>query len=306
MKNSSENAIITDIKRFAVHDGPGIRTTFFLKGCPLKCIWCHNPEAIPHPPVMACYTHRCINCGNCVPVCKEQAQIMVNGVHRHLSGKCTACGACETVCLGNALKLYGKTLTLDEALAIALEDADFYRESGGGVTISGGEPLVQSAFTLNFLRALKENNIHTALDSCLFVPQKHLQEALAVTDIFLIDFKHPDSARHKELTGQNNELIKENLEFLAANGAKIAIRIPFVPGCNSALSELEETGKYLSRFRLEEVRLLPYHALARSKYAALQLTDTMPEAAAPTPAELNAAVEILKQYGLPAISAFEA
>ena len=176
----------------------------------------------------------------------------------------------------------------------------------GGVTISGGEPLVQSAFTLNFLRALKENNIHTALDSCLFVPQKHLQPALAVTDIFLIDFKHPDSARHKELTGQNNELIKENLEFLAANGAKIAIRIPFVPGCNSALSELEETGKYLSRFCLEEVRLLPYHTLARSKYAALQLTDTMPEAAAPTPAELNAAVEILKQYGLPAISAFEA
>ena len=299
MKNSSETAVITDIKRFAVHDGPGIRTTFFLKGCPLKCIWCHNPEAIAFPPVMACYPHRCIDCGSCVPVCKSGAQIMADGKHQLLMEKCTACGACETECLGNALKLYGRSIDLDEAVSIALEDADFYRESGGGVTVSGGEPLMQSRFTLAFLKALKEQGIHTALDTCLFVQQEHLKQALAVTDIFLVDFKHPDPARHKELTGQGNEKIKENLEFLAANGAKIAIRIPFVPGCNSAQEEVEAAGKYLSRFQLEEIRLLPYHALARSKYAALQMPDTMPQVQPPTAAELESAAGILKKYNLP-------
>ena len=302
MKNSAElSAVITDIKRFAIHDGPGIRTTFFLKGCPLKCIWCHNPEAISARPQMVCYQHRCVACGNCIPACPAGAQSMADGEHLHLIDKCTACGACETVCLGGALKFYGRTLMLEEALKTALEDVDFYRESGGGVTISGGEPLMQSDFTLAFLAALKKENIHTALDTCLFVRQEHLKAALPVTDVFLVDFKHPDPVRHKELTGRSNERIKENLEFLAANGAKIAIRIPFVPGCNTALAEVEETGKYLSRFRLEEVRLLAYHSMARSKYAALQIPDTMPDVPSPAETKLKAAVAVLKNYGIPAM-----
>ena len=304
MKSSIEiSALITDIKHFAVHDGPGIRTTFFLKGCPLKCLWCHNPEAISFQPQMACYQHRCVNCGNCVRVCLQKAQVIENGHHRHLIEKCTACGTCEDGCLGSALKLYGERLSLDDAVNIAMEDADFYKESGGGVTISGGEPLAQADFTLAFLAALRERNIHTALDTCLFVRQEHLKAALPLTSVFLVDFKHPVSSCHRELTGQPNELIKENLECLAAEEAEIAIRIPFIPGYNTASSEIEATGEYLARFRLKEVRLLPYHDLARSKYAALQMPDTMPASSEAMADDLKIARRILKEYGLPVVTA---
>ena len=186
--------LLLDPKRFAVHDGPGIRTTFFLKGCPLHCIWCHNPESISAVPQLACYAHKCLHCGECAPLCPQHAHTIRSGKHEFSPALCKACGSCEPECPGGALKLYGRRTTVKEALRLALEDRSFYGESGGGVTLSGGEPLVQPEFTQAFLSALKENGIHTALDTCCFVPREALRAVLPVTDLFLVEFKHADSA----------------------------------------------------------------------------------------------------------------
>ena len=298
----SVTGILLDTKRFAVHDGPGIRTAFFTKGCPLKCRWCHNPESTSSAPQMGYYAELCRNCGRCAEDCPGGAQEIISGRHVWRSGVCRACGWCEAVCSGGAMKLYGRPVTVEEACDLALEDRDFYEESGGGVTVSGGEPLVQKEFTLALLAALKQEGIHTALDTCAFVPQQHLAEALTVTDLFLVDFKHADSAVHRQLTGQGNERIKANLEFLSARNARIEIRIPFVPGCNDSPENMEATGAFLGKLQIECVKLLPYHALARNKYAALQMPDTMPFAASPTEEEIAEAVQILQRYGLNARS----
>ena len=292
--------ILLDTKRFAVHDGPGIRTAFFTKGCPLKCIWCHNPESISPRPQTGYYPDLCRNCGSCVELC--QAQQIRENAHHFDNALCSACGRCEEVCPGSALKLYGRKMSVDEALRIALEDRDFYENSGGGVTVSGGEPLMQKNFTLALFEKLKKENIHTALDTCGFVPRSALEEALEVTDMFLVDFKHADPEMHRRLTGQPNEVIKSNLEFLSAQKARIEIRIPFVPGCNDSQKNMEQTGEFLGKLNIGSVKLLPYHALARNKYAALRLPDTMPLADSPTEEMIGAAVEILQKYGLNARS----
>ena len=296
-------AILLDTKRFAVHDGPGIRTTFFTKGCPLKCIWCHNPESVCSAPQTGFYPELCRHCGSCAESCPAGAQeISAEGKHSFNASQCLACGKCEEACSGNAIKLYGRAVSVDEAFALALEDRDFYENSGGGVTISGGEPLMQKEFTLELFRRLKAEKIHTALDTCAFVSVNSLAEALEVCDMFLVDFKHSDSAMHRKLTGQPNELIKSNLEYLSSRGARIEIRIPVVPGCNDSKENLEGTGIFLGKLQIESVKLLPYHALARNKYRALQLPDTMPEVHSPSEEELAQAASILEKYGLAARS----
>ena len=291
-------AIYTDIKRFAVHDGPGIRTTLFLKGCPLKCIWCHNPESISPEVQMAFYAHRCTACGECAEYCRENAHAIKDQKHFLKRDKCNYCGSCEKECPSSALKIYGKKMSLDDAFRIVMEDAVFYEGSGGGVTISGGEPLLQKDFTIAFLKKLKQNHIHTALDTCAFVPENSLKEALPVTDLFLVDFKHCDPVRHRELTGQTNEIIKKNLQFLSGNGAEIEIRIPFVPGCNDDESNLQQSADFLGKLKIREVKLLPYHSLARSKYLALDLPDTMPEQESPAEEKIQKAAEVMRKFGL--------
>ena len=295
----------TDIKRFAVHDGPGIRTTLFLKGCPLKCIWCHNPESISSEPEVALYTHRCTQCGECMTYCPQHAHTVDENGHAFDRNKCTFCGICEEECPSFALKHYGKKITVEEAVERVLEDRDFYETSGGGATISGGEPLIQKAFTIAFLAAVKAQGIHTALDTCAFVSREALKEALPVTDLFLVDFKHCDPEQHLKLTGQRNELIKENLKFLSDSSAEIEIRIPFVPGCNDDDSNMEQTGLFLKDLKIREIKLLPYHSLARSKYTALNMTDTMPDVESPEEPAVQHAAEILRSFGLNAKSGRE-
>ena len=171
------SARIFEIKRFAVHDGDGIRTTVFFKGCPLKCVWCHNPEGIDFKPELAYYENKCINCGECIRVCPNNAHTIEKGVHIFNRKKCTGCGNCEEVCLGNALTLYGEEVTEDELLPKLLEDKEFYENSNGGVTLSGGECLMQSDFCAELLKKLKENGINTAVDTCGFVPQQRIHAA---------------------------------------------------------------------------------------------------------------------------------
>jgi len=295
---------VLEIKRFAVHDGPGIRSTLFLKGCPLHCLWCHNPESLASRPQLACYAHKCINCGECAAVCPTGAHSMVDGRHVFDRAKCRACGKCEAVCLGKALRLYGTRMTVEEAVNLLLEDRDFFGVDGG-VTLSGGEPLVQPEFCFELLTALKREGINTAVDTCGDVEWDVFAKILPVTDHFLFDFKQADSALHRKLTGRGNERILANLQRLSDAGAWIEIRIPLVPGCNDSEVDLRAVGAILGKLRIERVKILPYHSMARSKYAALDMPDTLPRVDPPDDAAIQRAVAILREFGVNAVSGKE-
>ena len=300
----SNKAVLMDIKRFAVHDGPGLRTTLFLKGCPLRCIWCHNPEGISREKQLAYYEHKGIGCGECVKVCPAGAHKISEAGHSFIRERCVACGKCEEVCLGGALTLFGKEIDVEEAYRIATEDELFYREEGG-VTVSGGEPMLYADFLKELFTKLKEKGIHTAVDTCGNVPWESYAKLLSVTDLFLFDIKHIDPEAHKKLTGADNRRILENLVKLSDVGAKIEIRMPLVPGCNDDAETLNGLGAFLKEVNITKMRVLPYHSMARSKYAALGMHDTMPDVPSPTDAELNQAIDILKNYGFNVISGRE-
>ena len=261
-------AKIFEIKRFAVHDGDGIRTTVFFKGCPLKCVWCHNPEGIEFKPQLAYYEHKCIGCGECIGVCPASAHGISENMHFYDKEKCIACGKCADVCLGDALTFYGREMTVDELLSVLLEDKDFYENSGGGVTLSGGECLMQADFCAELLKALKDNGIHTAVDTCGFVSAEAFDKVMPYTDIFLYDLKAFDEDVHIKCTGQSNKVILENLKYIDNCGKKIEIRIPYVPGYNS--EQIEKISEFLKTLKnITKVRILPYHNYAGTKYAAL-------------------------------------
>ena len=269
-------ATIFEIKRFAVHDGDGIRTTVFFKGCPLRCVWCHNPEGLVKRPQLAYYAHKCLHCMECVSICPSGAHKNEGGVHTFERELCTACGKCAEGCLGEALTLYGKETSVEELLPILLEDREFYENSGGGVTLSGGECLMQADFCQSLLSQLKAEGIHTAVDTCGFVPREAIDKVAPYTDIFLYDLKAYRSETHQRATGVPNERILENLLYLNEVGKKVEIRIPYVPEYNSA--EMDELARFLAPLEcITAVRILPYHAYARSKYASLDMTDAMPK-----------------------------
>lgn len=275
-------ATIFEIKRFAVHDGDGIRTTVFFKGCTLKCIWCHNPEGIGFKPQLAFYANKCIGCGECKRICTRD--------------ECITCGKCEEICLGSARKLYGREVTVEELMPQLLEDAEFYENSGGGVTLSGGECLCQADFCAELLRELKKNNIRTAVDTCGYVPRASIEKVMENTDIFLYDLKAIDEDVHIRCTGQPNGLILDNLRYIDSIGKPIEIRIPYVPGYND--DQIEKMAKFLSGLKnITKIRVLPYHNYAGSKYASLTMENTLPDLL-PTEEEVRKAVELLKSYGM--------
>jgi len=267
---------ITNIKRFAVHDGSGIRTTVFFKGCPLKCIWCHNPETISPRPEMGYYQHKCVSCGRCALKCASGVQVFENGVHSFKRELCVSCGVCAKVCPVQAMELYGTEYTVEEITPLLLEDEAFYRTSNGGITLSGGECLLQDGECAALLAEMKKHNIHTAVDTCGNVSRSAIDTVLPLTDIFLYDIKAVDEDMHIKYTGKSNKLIINNLMYLDNLGAPLEIRIPLVPGCND--SEIEAIRELLSSLRHPvKARIIPYHDFARTKYKALLMDDTMPE-----------------------------
>ncbi len=289
-------AKIFEIKRFAVHDGDGIRTTVFLKGCPLKCVWCHNPEGIGFKPQIAFYSDKCIGCGECAAVCPSGAHVMTNEGHVFDREKCISCGKCAEVCLGNALNFYGREMSADELMEVLLEDRAFYENSGGGVTLSGGECLMQADFCAELLKKLKDNNINTAVDTCGFVRRDAIEKVMPYTDVFLYDVKAFDSDVHTKCTGHPNDIILDNLRYIDSCAKAIEIRIPFVPGYNDG--EIEKIGEFLSELKhVKKVRVLPYHNYAGSKYRALEMKNTLPESL-PSDDQLKLAESILRKYNL--------
>ena len=267
-------AVISDLKHFAVHDGDGIRTTVFFKGCPLKCVWCHNPEGIGFKPELAYHENKCIGCMECAAVCPTGAH-GTGDLHEFDREKCIGCGACEEACLGGALKFYGRSVTVEELLPSLLEDKAFYDNSGGGVTLSGGECLMQADFCTELLRALKEKGIHTAVDTCGFVSRESLDKVIPYTDIFLYDLKAFDEDCHIRCTGQSNRVILENIRYLDSLGKKCEIRIPFVPGFND--DQMEKLAAFVRELHnVTKVKVLAYHNYAGSKYGALGMENTLP------------------------------
>jgi len=286
-----------DIKHFAVHDGPGIRTTVFLKGCPLHCIWCHNPESIGTEKQLGYLAHKCSLCGRCAAACPTGAHtIDAEHGHRFDRKRCIACGKCEAACHAGALTLYGRHMTLDAVVSELMEDVDFYECSGGGITLSGGECLTQADFCAELLCEMKARGIHTAVDTCGYIAHEALEKVMPWTDLFLYDMKAYDENVHIKCTGRSNRRILENLEFITKSGSCAEIRIPFVPEKNA--DQIEKIGMYLSKLdNLTGVRVLPYHNFAGTKYKSLDMENTLPDRL-PTDEELAHAKAQLRALGL--------
>lgn len=289
-----------DIRRFSVHDGPGIRTTVFLKGCPLRCSWCHNPEGLSAAPEVVWRGERCTRCGTCIATCPEEA-LAWNGDGPVLDGaRCTLCGDCAAVCYADAREVLGRTMSVPEVISEVERDRPFYEQSGGGVTFSGGEPLAQPAFLAEALHSCRLREIHTVLDTSGYAPWAALDALRTDVDLFLYDVKLVDDHRHRDVTGVSNATILENLARLAAAGHEIVLRLPLIPGVNDDEDNLRDTATLAAALGVARVDVLPFHRLGSDKYARLGRDALMPDTAPPPDHRVAGVVALLHGFGLTA------
>jgi len=262
---------IFDIQRFALHDGPGIRTTVFLKGCSNRCGWCHNPESYSIDAQLQYFPQRCIHCGRCAPVCPRGAHTFPEGRHQLDREKCASCGACTCACYADALVMTGRRETVESVVSDVMEDAPYYHTSGGGVTLSGGEPVLQHAFALELLKALKEKGVHTNIQTAGNYPFELLESLLPYLDMVMYDIKGMSEEIYEKHIFGNRALMLDNLVKLdAAMDAPLIVRTPVVVGVNATEGEIIEIVSFIQPLRhLQNYRLIPYHGLGRAKYDAL-------------------------------------
>ncbi len=290
---------IFDIKRYAIHDGPGIRTTVFLKGCPMRCAWCHNPESRAAGPEMSVRTSRCIACGRCAEACPHDAVSRPGNPKGTDPNKCTLCGACVEACPTGAREIIGRQVTVEETMDEILRDRVFFEQSGGGVTFSGGEPLAQPEFLAAMLARCKAEELHTALDTSCHAPWEILEGVLPMVGLFLCDLKQMDARRHEDVTGVSNELILENLRQLDRRGAEITVRIPVIPGVNDDEANLEASGRFVASLSaVARVDLLPYNEAVRGKLGRLGGDYVPLETTPPTNEQMKTIAARLKRFGL--------
>lgn len=291
--------VVSDIQRFSVHDGPGIRTTVFLKGCNLRCFWCHNPETRRQKPELQLFLDRCIGCDKCFEVCTRHAHVVVNGqrtFHRQL---CVACGECAETCYARALVLVGRELSTEEVVEAVLMDHVFYQESGGGVTISGGEPLLQRDFTYSILELCKTEGLHTAIETSADWPWHDIAHLLPVTDLVMMDIKVADGDLHRECTGVPNDRILANAQKLSRQVEPLIIRTPVIPGVSDDEEQIAHIADFIAGFpNLLYYELLPFHRLASSKYRALGLEYRASAMKRPGRDRLARLAEVARQRGI--------
>ena len=291
--------IVFNIQRYSIDDGPGVRTTVFLKGCPLTCLWCSNPESQCGLPEVTYRYTSCKQCGTCVKVCPVGAvTLSEDGVHIDRE-KCTVCGECVKHCDPQALQLSGKSMTVDEVFKVVKKDADYYEASGGGVTASGGEILNQADFVAALFKKCKEAGYHTNADTSGFGDTAALDKILEYSDLVYFDLKHMDPLKHKAYCGQTNELILQNLRRVAEKGVPVVIRVPLIPGYNNSEENLRALAQTVADIaKTAPVNLLPYHRYGANKYRMLDMTYQLEDVPELTQDELKKAKEIIESYGL--------
>ncbi len=296
---------VFDIQRFSLHDGPGIRTTVFLKGCPLRCLWCHNPESQRAAPEIGYEAEHCRGCGACVPACPlELHTLAADGTHRYDRAGCVACGQCTAACPHEVLELIGRKLTPEEALAEVVRDRAFFESSGGGLTISGGEPLTQPDFVVALLEGARAEGLATAVETCGQVGWKVFERVLPLVDLFLFDIKETEPAKHREFCGAEPSQIHANLRHLHDAGARILVRLPLVPGYNDRPEHFDGVAALLAGLpRLEGVEVMPYHRLGTGKRERLGLAAEPADLASPSAETVDGWLAALRARGLRVVNA---
>lgn len=288
---------IFDIKRFAVHDGPGIRTTVFFKGCPLRCLWCHNPESIKIGQQIVYFPNKCIGCGECFKRCVNGGvEATPNGRVYH-KDNCILCGTCVEYCYAEATVMEGKISTVQEVIEEVKKDMPFYENSDGGVTISGGEPTMQADFCLAILRESKKEGLHTTLDTSGYVKWETFKEILKYVDLVLYDIKHMDLDKHKKFSGVSNEIILSNLKKLDELNIPIDIRVPTIPGLNDSEENLTATAEFVGKMKnVQSIKLLPYHRLGQSKYDRLDMEYVLEDIEPPDKSWMENLTKLVKSH----------
>lgn len=298
--NYNMTGTVFDMQRFSLHDGPGIRTIVFLKGCPLHCRWCSNPESQNNSSIVMYKKSDCFKCGRCISVCKVGAISFDNETHIDRE-KCTGCGECTNVCPSGALVLKGKTMTIQQAIKELKKDATIFRRSNGGVTLSGGEPLVQHEFASQLLLACKSQGWSTAIETTGFGSSEAIEKVIPYVDTVLLDIKHIDPYTHKKFTGISNEVILKNAKRISQI-TKTVVRVPIIPGFNYSYKDIEDIAKFVKTLNnVDTIHLLPYHTFGENKYDLLGIEYTLDGLKRLSKEDLNEHKKIVESYGIKCI-----